>query len=243
MEVWCRQNFTDNTSYRPSLGLDRNLVRLKDIAGHFDQNQGNSFVFTCKFGWIDMFHFWQAARFAYISNSLFLTVEGGGAIEGLQTVGEFVYNNVAPLLGKDTVEPSAWSPEDLQSNLLGAHFGLAAIGHDAPVVRRYLSNRRSKGALFGGTTNLPLSKDMLYNLAGGWQRFLREAGAPSWRRYSGALHNAVWEDLQEYKRTRPKVFTIFGADAYKKKSKVYKCVCDGNQPKPPYRMSGYFLPK
>ena len=237
-EIWSVQNFTD-IKYKSSSGIDLNMVRLKAFVEHFNPDSGNSFVFTCKYGWIDLYHFWNTARVSYYIGDV-ATVLGGIGVEVLQTLGEPTTNAGASASGGDKVEPSYFSPEDLQSNSLGADFGQTAGEHDVLVIRRYLQSRGKIG-MFGGRMNLPLSADALYNLAGGWQRLLREGGAVSWKSF--ALQDAIAKDLEEYKAQRPKVFNLSQAQAFKLKSNIYKCACQGNQPFPRYRMSGFFLPR
>lgn len=237
-EIWAVQNHTD-ILYQSSYGIDRNSVRLKEFVKHFNPDSGNSFVFTCKYGWIDLYHFWNTARVSYHIGDV-ATIWGGIGVEVLQTLGEPTKNAGASASGGDKVEPSYFSPEDLQSNSLGADFGQTAGEHDVLVIRSYLQNRGKIG-MFGGRMNLPLSADSLYNLAGGWQRLLREGGAVSWKSF--ALQDAIAKDLEEYKAQRPKVFDISQAEAFKLKSNIYKCACQGNQPFPGYRMSGFFLPR
>ncbi len=96
----------------------------------------NAFVFTCRFGWLDIGHFFMSAYEAYKAGqrsrsgtSWAVVLEAykkGLAVERLQDLLRITSGR----LTKDMAN-SAWTPEDLPSDFAGASFGALLVGLDS----------------------------------------------------------------------------------------------------------------
>src|SRR5690606_32493839 len=103
---------------------DINMFRLLEVASRIGTNDRNRFVFTCKYGWIDMGHYFNNASITYMPYWL-----------GLRHLTPAWVGRVFAWLGSYLTEAgqfwansnSTYSPEDLISNYHGRELGEAMI--------------------------------------------------------------------------------------------------------------------
>ena len=107
---WERK-FGEDWPHDPIFWVDPpNRMVLEELwKQEFEPHSTNGFVFTCKRGWLDLGHFFQIAYWAYYEG-LERAKRRGIEIEKWQQWRGDLW--------------SAWSPEDLPSNELGAQFGV-----------------------------------------------------------------------------------------------------------------------
>lgn len=220
----------------------RNIRRFNGIIGRFVNttpggrlNTGsmNKFVFTCKYGWIDMGHFFRNANLAYVSRKS-LVAGAATAFEGWQAY----YRS-----------DSAFSVEDLESNLQGRAFGdrlgqldwpvrLASFDPSGTTRRKYVSDPRALQAI-------PASS--FANIASEWEKLLKEGGAVKWdlniRLRGQTVKQLIDQDILAYRRltdgrwdnvfagSRPAAFSAKSGLNWQKQQYLWKCVCDGDRPK------------
>ncbi|MGV3660990.1 MAG: RHS repeat domain-containing protein [Prosthecobacter sp.] len=209
--------------------INRNFRRLYRIAEEIGPNMGNMFVFTCKYGWIDMAHFFNSATATYLSSLVTPVWMGGYVIERVQEV----------------VDQSSWfAPEDLTSNRLGIDFGERALKHDNFAIDNYL---QSSGTPIWGANKVPrapIHKNVLVHMAASWKDFLKKAGAVAWDDPSTHLWDGMdvkikrmlMADIEEYKKNKVRAYSWAEAAAWRKGRKVFGCLCNGSQPQSKYRM-------
>lgn len=103
----------------------------------------NKWIYTCKYGWIDIGHYYNSAYFAskpWISDSV--TYAGSVGVEIGQTLRRWY--DISPIgNGPSPTGESSWTPEDLNSNYQGAHSGMR-IGNVASTWKSFL---KSAGAV------------------------------------------------------------------------------------------------
>ena len=99
------------TSLKRTQSVFRNAYRLAILAGGIGTNDYNKFVYTCRYGWIDHGHFFNNATGAY----------------GYSRQAAAVLSEVNEVLQKLWRSPSAYTPEDLISNMLGRDLGQTAF--------------------------------------------------------------------------------------------------------------------
>ena len=192
--------------------------------GRLNTNDGNRFVYTCKYGWIDMGHFFRNANGAYHRGSKRIKWFAD-KMELLQEKG----------IGDET---SAWGPEDLISNDVGRKFGVKIRKLDEPVLSaKPPDDYRIIPAPFKASDFANIQKE--------WGTFLRDSGAVAWSKkaVAGQLEtggedvrspeNWIKHDISMYssRRPRPKLRSIAAADRWFKKRALYRCLCKGDRPK------------
>jgi len=200
--------------FRPWRSNLRNARRLAKIRENIGTNDKNTFVFTCKYGWIDMGHFF---------NNAWGTYRGSRAVAW--TFSEYVEHDQA----SDPTDSSAWSPEDLVSNALGRDFGHNAWIKDV-----------KNAALFD--VNSPFSRTprgMFDDISYSWSQLLKDAGAI---KHNDMTKKALWKDIENYqkrpddiksnKAQRKEYKTVKeGMNYYREESHAWKCLCDGDKPR------------
>ncbi len=201
----------------------RSLINLYgNSGGALNTNAGNKFVYTCKFGWIDMGHFFRNAHGAY-ELSVRTMVNASDLNEKLQNLG-----------GSD----SAWSPEDLISNELGRDFGIDLYNADKSNLARNRKSTYYLDKISKGSKLMPVSD--FKNLSGSWREFLVNAGAVKWG--TGTLLNSkngtktveqhLQDDLIDYRNSGGvKLYTVDSALEWAYKRSVHGCLCRGASPK------------
>jgi RHS repeat-associated protein len=177
---------------------DRNKFRFQYIIGLFggaalDTDSGNRFVYTCKYGWIDMGHFFRNAHGAYLGPDAAIAA-------GARGVDLWQYYMAGKLARGIGISPSlsGYAVEDLVSNQAGRVFGDGLSG----------------------------------NLAGAWERFLKDAGAVKWDSISRPL---IELDQADYLRIDPMPVakTPAGGLNWQKSQPLWNCLCDGDRPRLP----------
>ncbi|MBK8478406.1 MAG: hypothetical protein IPL39_19605 [Opitutaceae bacterium] len=169
----------------------------------FNTNSGNRFVFTCKYGWVDMGHFFRNAHGAYIAPRSMIAA-GSGLVEFTQ----FYYGRKYWTwgLGRWTekfTSKSGFAVEDLVSNAVGREFGSQI---------KYSSRSGPS------------------DIAGQWHRFLVDAGAVNHNAETNALIDA---DMVNYRsQTKmPLAFTAQQGLEWQQSQNLWKCLCDGVKPR------------
>jgi RHS repeat-associated protein len=118
---------------------------------------GNRFIFTCKYGWIDVGHFLGSAYAAYligVKHSLMI----GLMVEDVQSMSKTL---ASKLPGKKYPwGDSANTPEDINSDLQGAKFG-ASLGPDDSIAEKLNQWFKDAGAVAVNSETQPfLNKDV-----------------------------------------------------------------------------------
>ena len=194
----------------------RNLRRLGYIAfNKIGTDQGNRFVFSCKYGWIDHGHFFKNAYGTY-ETSRWITALFAELVELGQTI-----------IGSE----SAYSPEDKRSNFLGREFGDRMKKYDYAVITQYKVGPNRRVA--------PSSE--FFKISQEWNELLKNAGAIKWNnsvRISGkSVAEWIKGDLERWRnRNNSRIpntsaLTVGGSDQYKKSQPIWKCLCDGDLPR------------
>jgi hypothetical protein len=109
-EMRTREKYAGAMHEREIGSLVANEVR-KQI-NPLDDRGSNLFIFTCKYGWMDLGHIFYQAWWTYENAGDLRTTQTGVFVEQFQSVGAFVSHPGS--------RGSAWSVEDLSSNLQGA---------------------------------------------------------------------------------------------------------------------------
>jgi len=89
----------------------------------------NAFVFTCKQGWIDLGHFWLSALGGYMFGEN-ISYGLGVAVEYIQHLSPTSLPFIGELKALEEWHKSAFTVEDLNSDLLGAKFGASLRDKD-----------------------------------------------------------------------------------------------------------------
>jgi RHS repeat-associated protein len=186
------------------------LQEIMPLVGNpepFNTNEGNLFVYTCKYGWVDMGHFFRNATGVNRLGKP-ATYLGAMAIENLQsTYGRAP--EISPLLKKAGVKTSksGYAVEDLSSNALGRKFARDI-------------EKKNKGS----------AADVAYE----WRLFLKEAGAVKW---GPGVEAALRKDMSDYGDlpSMPRAYSAREGRRWMKSQEVHKCLCDGDVPKAPNR--------
>lgn len=180
-----------------------------------------------------MGHFFRNANLAYVSRKS-LVAGAATAFEGWQAY----YRS-----------DSAFSVEDLESNLQGRAFGdrlgqldwpvrLASFDPSGTTRRKYVSDPRALQAI-------PASS--FANIASEWEKLLKEGGAVKWdlniRLRGQTVKQLIDQDILAYRRltdgrwdnvfagSRPAAFSAKSGLNWQKQQYLWKCVCDGDRPK------------
>jgi hypothetical protein len=127
-----------------TLGLLKKLSR-ETFSTDYIKGEANKWIFTCKYGWIDIGHFFTNAYFSsLLKNPLLVYDLSITQVESWQSVALKILEN--PLLNKvlwfvkDETGQSAFTAEDLNSNFQGAYFQHGGIGDIAPSFSRLLKD-------------------------------------------------------------------------------------------------------
>jgi hypothetical protein len=216
---------------RKAFSLNRNQRRLNYIlpvfgSGKLDTDAGNKFVYTCKYGWVDMGHFFRNANAEY---KLFraVIVASAWALEVGQNIGgwrkwEYLPYNIVP---HEKISTSGFAVEDLVSNYQGRRFGAALEAKDKKALnRKYLRQ-------FGLDDEVPASA--FTSISGEWERFLKDSGAVKWDPYVQKLIRTDLLLYQGHFPKFPKAHTRAEGLSWQKAQKLYECLCNGDKPKLP----------
>jgi len=194
----------------------RNLFRLLSITRSIGFKEGNKFVYTCKYGWIDHGHYFNSAAGVYLMS---------------QGVGEYMARIYAYLMGYSTElsqwygqfwdllgdYSSAFSPEDMISNKLGRDMGALMYQHDPNLMIPSIGTR------------IPSSR--FFDISSYWRLLLKNSGAVAWDNY-GFVQSILKEDAKEFFDNQVhNVMTSSQSSDYYNKSKAKKCLCNGDKAK------------
>lgn len=177
-------------------------VQMSKNPKGLNTDSGNRFVYTCKFGWIDMGHFFRNANAAY---KLWTPV--------VATVAWFIEAGQA-FVDSD----SAWAPEDLVSNREGRRFGNTLEQKD----------RRIK--YYSGPGMIPPAA--FANIYREWDSFLRRSGAVQWTPEVVRLikRDALSYGAMPFRELPRCGFACEGV-YWQKQRRLWRCVCNGDRPK------------
>ena len=175
-----------------------NDYTLKSLNLHFDpggQSAGhNGFIYTTKYGWIDLGHFFWMAFRAYELNSADDAYTIGIAMEYYQKVWR----------RDDGMRDSAFTLEDLPSDALGAKFGYELRQADDAELARTIAVSSARGAALGSP--ILLSEFKPTSIASKFQKFLKDAGAVKLTAYTKPMleadANRFWS--RDHKYTGPR---------------------------------------
>lgn len=183
----------------------RNVIRFVGLFEAIGTNDGNKFVYTCKYGWIDHGHFFNNATLTYLR-----TRPQAEFLSGANEIGQQIGGS-----------NSAWTPEDLVSNELGRRLGQKAFWNDA------------KGIALYWTIN-PFSrvpKSMFYDMAHHWMMLLKNSGAVKWNPRTIPV---LKRDLKDFEANpRNDIYTIAQSRKYYESTRTWQCLCKGDKPKKP----------
>ena len=200
---------------------------LRDLGNYFDpmnKKGTNRFVFTCKYGWIDLGHFFLTAWWSMNGGDAMTGYRGGQLVE--------LFQDVRGALGHHDSATSRWSPEDLPSDAHGA-----VLGADLYAVTRDISamGRNSQHWPSWGSSRAPVAvkvlwwltydaqvvdKDFFQPWRGNWVRQVLEQDAsdPRWVDARGELTGEA----------RSAGRTYAGALAFQRQGKAFQCFCNEN---------------
>jgi RHS repeat-associated protein len=205
--------------------LRKNNDLLNSLSWRFstmDDKNHNKFVYTCKYGWIDMGHFFNSAWGAY-DIGFDPTYFVGHSIEVAQRLAEipehwwdaFIKWRYPKVYTRH--DWSAYTPEDLTSDWEGDRCGFKLSRADGPVV---------------GTRNhaRPWRAADLASVGAAWKDFLRGAGAVG--EGSSEVRKVLEEDVKSYDfqfRPHDKETAI----RWQQGREAHKCLCSEVNPNVP----------
>jgi RHS repeat-associated protein len=136
-----------------------------------DNTDGNNrFVYTCRYGWIDMGHFFYSAAFANIL--------GAKTAYGMGVQIEKIQDSLKRVPGMEGFSESAWTPEDLISDYHGS-----MLGNDVGLSGIPKENWLNFLAQAGVVAHKGNAKSILANDVNTWkeERFKSYNGALEWQ--------------------------------------------------------------
>ena len=168
---------------------------------------GNKWVFTCKYGWVDLGHFFTAGYYARIVGAN-KSYQGSIGVEILQDINLRIFKDMY----KATAQ-SAWTYEDLNSNHEGAYrLFNKNVGQITNTVKKFFIEA-------GAITNLNLKVK-----CDGKTCPIREL-------LEDMVNEVLNKDKTKYIGDREKGKTANSALQYQRSFKQFKCLCNGNRPK------------
>lgn len=227
--VW-RQSGMRN-AYRFSTIIGRGINSTPN--GRLNTNASNKFVYTCRYGWIDMGHFFRNANLAYTFRDSLVEA----AATGLE-VAQSAY-------GSD----SSFSVEDLQSNARGRDFGAHIRSLDNEVMEDSMNVANIHRLIQQGKPPI-MPVYSFANIANEWHIFLRNAGAIRWGTGvtidGKTVEQYIQDDLAAYRQasdgngnftdwpfagTRPSATSASAGLEWQKDRPLWQCLCGGDRPK------------
>ncbi|MFD0894239.1 RHS repeat protein [Luteolibacter ambystomatis] len=219
---------TDAQSVGLALRLMTRAGALHTVSKFYDHNvvdgtmtagPGNRWVFTCKYGWIDMAHYYNTAKIAYVTNRA-VSYVASLANEVAQLSVKLERLSGVPILWYGTflnTSESAYTAEDLNSNYQGANYG----GNKSWMDLAQTSTSTSLSS--SGST---LGRD--------FRTFMRSAGAVETRRDPVVLtilktDASGWHSGSFY--NLPMTFTRGDSLRLQRGRISYLCLCDGLVPR------------
>ena len=147
-------------------GLILHYLAEKNWSGGREElTSHNRFVFTCKYGWIDMGHFFLTAKYAYWARVFGL---GNSADQMIAIGGEYAQEFFRLLTSAFGIthphSESAFTAEDWLSNKLGTEFGVGVFneGPQTDIAEKWKTFLVESGAVvYDETMRRKLDKDVL----------------------------------------------------------------------------------
>ena len=189
------------------------LKYLGQVVFNTDNIDGstNKWLFTCKYGWIDLGHFFSSAYYASIFGSSTSYIGSVGVEIGQTVVQITKENRLPPSRGNPTGE-SAYTAEDLNSNYQGSHFEHDYFGTIGKSFRSFLKDAGAVIVPPGPSTVRAILEDDVRSL-------LRRDSSGNLSVYTGRRF-LTREGQLKYQRDTFKAFCI---------------LCEGNSAKEQYR--------
>jgi len=232
-------NLIPNNNWKRKIGEASNIFRLLSYLKKIGTSEGNKFVYTCKYGWIDHGHFLNNALLTYVSAIGWNMLAEHQVTNGVIPQNPFSINDLADagvltaeiasflnevgqtIMGSD----SAWTREDLISNDLGRQMGRKMVSTDFLLIG--LSRK------FNGQ----IRPAALFNISAHWNSLLISSGAVKYGSGVKVLGKTPEEwfkaefDAVAAAGSGPKAYTINGALKDYRNTLMHKCLCDGDKPR------------
>lgn len=225
----------------------RNHVSYLRQVYHFFQflskvgtSETNNFVFTCKWGWIDQGHFFNNAGITYITSLAGAYLKPPASLEDVERIA-IRSRNFAWLasaineFGQQAVNSnSAWSIEDLPSDMLGRRMGVAAVNQDFTAIGIALSG--VDNPFFSKPANTALGSSAFYSLANHWRNMLIDSGAVIDSEFPvGGKTPRQWleEHVSKFEISQkpPLAGSVQHALSIYRSMDLWMCLCNNEQPR------------
>lgn len=223
----------------------RNFYRLWFLKQQVNVDDNNRFVFTCKYGWLDLGHFINTALGVYAPVALrgktFAALTSPFGADTLPFIGDKSEEANVAALGyamevyqwtkseSTPVGSSAWGAEDIPGNEVGMKFGASMRKWDRPVLQ------------YHGFTQSIVSENEVFHIAGEFKSLLRNAGAIKWgtgaRCSDKTVEQWIHDDIEGYIKLRSQspqdtyVMTMHQGQLFREKQSMWRCLCVGDVPR------------